>query len=50
MREAFKAFFETFLIASAEFLKGRMGVVFPDGSFPPSRPFFAGAPAGPVIG
>ena len=49
MREAFKAFFDAFLLASADFLEGKVDAVFPDGSFPPARPFFAGARAGPVI-
>ncbi len=50
MREAFKAFYDAFLIASAEFLEGKIDVVFPDGCYPPARPFFAGIRAGPVIG
>ena len=50
MREAFKAFFDAFLLASAEFLEGKGDVVFPDGCYPPARPFFAGIRAGPVIG
>jgi hypothetical protein len=50
MREAFKAFLDVFRLASAEFLEGNESVVFPDGCFPPARPFFAGARAGPVIG
>lgn len=49
MREAFKAFLDAFLLASAEFLEGKKDVVFPDGCFPPARPFFAGIRAGPVI-
>ena len=49
MREAFKAFYGAYLIASAEFLEGNEDVVFPDGSYPPARPFFAGIRAGPVI-
>ena len=49
MREAFKAFIDAFLLASAEFLEGKEGVVFPDGSLPPARPFFAGIRAGSVI-
>ncbi len=49
MREAFKAFYNAFMIASAEFLEGKTEVVFPDGSYPPARPFFAGIRAGPVI-
>ena len=48
--EMFKAFYDAFLIASAEFLEGKKDVVFPDGSYPPARPFFAGIRAGPVIG
>ncbi len=49
LREAFEAFIDAFVLASAEFLEGNLDAVFPDGSFPPARPFFAGARAGPVI-
>jgi len=49
MYESFKAFLDAYRLASAGFLEGKEDVVFPDGCFPPARPFFAGARAGPII-